>query len=216
MIRQRPTLVLLCLSAALTLAAGVILLTGKSSPEHALYEAIAAHREDLVDQLIADGADVNTTVKGMPLLYVAAESGCPACVQKLLAAGAHPHPTPEWRCATPLHRAVTFGHAENTRLLLQAGAEKNAADEGGNTPLHLAAQRGASACVEALLDAGAKPDPVNDAGESPLHLAAAHQDATCVRLLLAAGAKMEPSMPPGKHPCTSPRHGAAGIAHRPC
>jgi len=57
------------------------------------------------------------------------------------------------------------------RLLLEHGADPNAAQDGGFTPLHSAAQNDDRASVEALLAAGADPSLVSDDGKRPADLA---------------------------------------------
>ena len=54
------------------------------------------------------------------------------------------------------------------KLLLEHGAEANAAQDGGFTPLHSAAQNDDRESVEALLEAGADPFRLaNDEGKTP-------------------------------------------------
>ena len=43
---------------------------------------------------------------------------------------------------TPLHVATENGHAEVIKMLLAAGANKDAADKDGCTPLYIAAEDG--------------------------------------------------------------------------
>jgi ankyrin repeat protein len=72
---------------------------------------------------------------------------------------------------TPLHSAAAGSHAGIVKLLLEAGADPNAAQDGGFTPLHSAAANDDRESVEALLEAGADPARANDQGETPAHLA---------------------------------------------
>jgi ankyrin repeat protein len=72
---------------------------------------------------------------------------------------------------TPLHSAAAGSHAEIVKLLLEHGADPNAAQDGGFTPLHSAAQNDDRDSVEALLEAGADPSLANDEGETPADLA---------------------------------------------
>jgi cytohesin len=59
------------------------------------------------------------------------------------------------------------------RLLLEAGADPNARQEGGFMPLHAAAQNGDRESAEALLERGADASAATDDGTTPAQLAAA-------------------------------------------
>jgi len=59
----------------------------------------------------------------------------------------------------PLHHAALEGHVEPVRLLLEAGADKNAAETGlGFSPVHLAAHQGHLDIVHFLIECGANKD----------------------------------------------------------
>ena len=72
---------------------------------------------------------------------------------------------------TPLHSATAGSHPAIVKLLLEHGADPNAAQDGGFTPLHSAAQNDDRESAEALLEAGADPLLANDAGKTPADLA---------------------------------------------
>jgi cytohesin len=57
------------------------------------------------------------------------------------------------------------------KLLLEAGADPNAAQDGGFTPLHSAANNDDRESAEALLAAGADPGLKTDEGKTPAQLA---------------------------------------------
>ena len=57
---------------------------------------------------------------------------------------------------------------EGVRLVLQLGADVNAADEQGDTALHKAASRGLDRVAQLLVENGAKLDATNSLGETPL------------------------------------------------
>ena len=86
---------------------------------------------------------------------------------------------------TPLHTAARWKHAHVAAVLLEGGADPNAADHHKLTPLF----EGRSAGVAKLLiDEGAKVDARDAADQTPLHWAAARGDAEVVMALLDAGA----------------------------
>ena len=72
---------------------------------------------------------------------------------------------------TALHVAAAHGHFRVCRLLLDHGADVNAATDSGLTPLHCAAQHGYLRLVELLLERGAKAYAWSQRYELPLSLA---------------------------------------------
>ena len=82
----------------------------------------------------------------------------------------------------PLHHAALEGHVEPVRLLLEAGADKNAAETGlGFSPVHLAAHQGHLDIVHFLIECGANKDqPTTDDG----HHAAQEGHLRVIHLLL--------------------------------
>ena len=74
--------------------------------------------------------------------------------------------------------AVFFGHEEVAQLLLEEGADVNAASKNAQrvTPLHAAVARRNVKLVGELLERGADPDAEQAGGFTPLHGAAYHGD----------------------------------------
>ena len=70
-----------------------------------------------------------------------------------------------------IHFAAANGHAECVRLLVEAGANREAADKVcGATPLHLACLAGHPKMVSLLLELGAQTDlATQEDGSTPLH-----------------------------------------------
>ncbi|CAK9033398.1 unnamed protein product [Durusdinium trenchii] len=87
-----------------------------------------------------------------------------------------------------LFLAVEEGHLEAVRLLLEAGADKDAARIDGVTAVFVAAQNGHLEVVRLLLEAGANKDVVRRHGATALFIAAQNGHLKVVRLLLEAGA----------------------------
>jgi Ankyrin repeats (3 copies) len=118
--------------------------------------------ESAVKLLLACGADVHErNSAGLTALHVAAAQELGYEVMPLLIAaddsGTLLHATNEHDSRTALHFAATF-NAEHVQLLLQPGAEADAADAAGMTPLHAACASNdgtSAALVTALVAAGA-------------------------------------------------------------
>lgn len=88
----------------------------------------------------------------------------------------------------PLCIAVTQNHADIVQLLIERGADPNAADEDGSTPLYWCAQGGYAESAAMILEAGGDACARTKDGSIGLHEAAANGDAIMVALLLEAGA----------------------------
>ena len=61
---------------------------------------------------------------------------------------------------------------EAVQMLLDAGADANAANKTGDTAMHGAASNGLPAVIQLLVDRGARLDVKNRAGQTPLALTA--------------------------------------------
>jgi len=147
----------------------------------ALYLAARSTDAQTVQALLAAGADANGSLpEGETVLMTAAKTGSAEIVQALLgdssavfAAGAatsgyssvsvptgrenraDPNAKEGWHGQTALMWAAAEGHAEVVRLLIEAGADLNAADKEGTTALILATLNGHLDVAALLLDAGA-------------------------------------------------------------
>jgi len=91
---------------------------------------------------------------------------------------------------TPLQYAAFFGHEAVVRLLVERGADVNAAADNPMKvqPLHSAAAIGSVDICRRLLEAGADANGQQQAGYTALMSAALHGNEALVRLLLEHGA----------------------------
>jgi ankyrin repeat protein len=114
----------------------------------ALHIAAAAHNAEMVDALMASGADVRAANRfGDQALHVAARS----------------NPSSErWN---PAAQTATIA------ALIEAGADPNAVNKRGVAPLHVAVRTRSAAAVRVLLERGADPARKNNSGSMPLVLA---------------------------------------------
>ena len=115
----------------------------------ALHIAAAAHRPEVVVQLIGLGSDVEArNRRGAGPLHYAADSRPGASAWN-----------PEAQAQTIL-------------VLAKAGANLNAKDKSGVAPIHRAVRSRGAAAVTALLECGADPKLKNGSGSTPADLAA--------------------------------------------
>jgi ankyrin repeat protein len=138
-----------------------------------LFESAALGHAELLGELLDSGDDIATwSADGFSALHLAAYFGRVATVRLLLERGAPvDRPSRNGMKVTPLHSAAAGHHAGIGALLLAAGADPNARQQGGFVPLHAAAQNGDVALVRALLDHGADPKATDDDGRTPGALA---------------------------------------------
>ena len=121
----------------------------------ALQRAAEHGHVDIVEKLLQEKADVNTTASRAwtPLQEVAGGSHLDV-VDRLLQANTIVNITEaSW---TPLHEAARRGYLDIVERLLQANADVNATSSSGMTALQEAAKRGHVDIVERLLQANAK------------------------------------------------------------
>ena len=95
---------------------------------------------------------------------------------------------------TALHYAAVCGSARCTRLLLEAGADKDRVSEDGYTALGLATAQGHLEILEILMHAGADLQKAPRGRFTPLSVACCHGDVAVVRFLLDASAETNPDV----------------------
>jgi ankyrin repeat protein len=117
---------------------------------------------------------------------------------------------------TALMLAVRHGSEQCTMLLLEAGANTEAATVKGVTALMIGAQDGARACLRSLLRAGADPSAclTNGTGVTATYLAAQQGHGACLELLVQAGAEVGGAA--AAHDGTTPLFIAAQNGHAAC
>ena len=92
---------------------------------------------------------------------------------------------------TALHWSVYHNHQQTTELLLEAGAEPDAATRYHVTPLSIAARLKHSDQVKLLLDKRADPNKELPGGETPLMTVARNGDVKSISHLIDHGAKLD-------------------------
>ncbi|XP_024912322.1 ankyrin repeat and SOCS box protein 13-like isoform X2 [Cynoglossus semilaevis] len=155
----------------------------------AVHEAAAQGRVKQLQQLIEEGAAVNTVaVDSITPLHEACIQGQTQCVRLLLNAGAQVDAR-NIDGSTPLCDACAAGSIECVRLLLEHGATVNP-PLFTFSPLHEACMGGSSECVRLMIDQGAFMEAHDCHYGTPLHVACARQHYDCTKVLLSAGANV--------------------------
>jgi ankyrin repeat protein len=148
-----------------------------------LHYAVLYGYEQMVEELIALGADVNAHDKrGKTLLYYAIIYKYQRILEILIAAKANVNIKNNFG-RTPLHEAVFDGNGHMVKALLAAGADANIPDNYGRTPLYWASRDGYLEIAQTLIAYGADVNIQNACGDTPLHEAALVGEISIVQLL---------------------------------
>uniref|UniRef100_A0A4W4GNM7 SOCS box domain-containing protein n=1 Tax=Electrophorus electricus TaxID=8005 RepID=A0A4W4GNM7_ELEEL len=135
---------------------------------------------------------------GDSVLYDAAGSGNPDCVDLLLQNGANPN-IANLSSQLPIHRASYKGHYLALRMLIPV-TTRRAQRLSGQSPVHSAADGGHVQCLALLLDKGFDVNALleqhisenyGDMRKSTLFFAVSNGDVTCTEMLLSAGVKTD-------------------------
>jgi ankyrin repeat protein len=143
-------------------------------PEAAAVGDVERLRELLgSDRAMAEERANSRSADGWPLLHLAAAFADEPTVQLLLDAGADVKQISETPMRNQaLHAVLALSKdAAVTRLLIERGADVNAAQTAGYRPLHQAAVTGREDLVRILLDAGADRTARCDRGKTPAEYA---------------------------------------------
>ena len=139
-----------------------------------VFEATIARRADLVRAHLARNPTLAGawTQDGYTALHYAAFFGGADAAEALIDAGADLEAVSRNAMGVrPLNSAAAGRHGDVSRLLVERGADVNAAQEQGFTPLHAAAQNGDADLVAVFLAAGADKDARLDDGRTAADIA---------------------------------------------
>jgi ankyrin repeat protein len=147
-----------------------------SGAKEDIFTAAALNDGSVLEDILAKqpSAVQAFSVDGFQPLGLAAFFGAPKTVECLLRHKADTRtPSNNPMQVMPLHSAVAGQHVQIARMLLEAGAPVNAAQQDGFTPLHAAAQNGQLDMVRLLLEHGADVNVVAGKHGTPADLAKA-------------------------------------------
>jgi ankyrin repeat protein len=159
------------------LAKGIDINTGSTRNGTALHYAAREGHKEVVELLLANGADVNAGSRTAAEL--AMNSGHTEIVELLMSKGAD---------VSPLHLAIHLKDEARTRSLIEAGADIHKGTKYGTTPLHIAVGAGLKSIVALLIEKGADIHKRNKYGTTPLHMAVDAGLKSIVELLIEKGA----------------------------
>ena len=171
-------------------------LDNESQERTPLAVAAALGRAEIVEALLARGADVKARdERKETALHLAAMAGH-AQVAALLLAGKAEIDAKGQDFMTPLLYAAARGHAAVGLLLLAKGAKVTATDRSKETALHFAVSSRSVPLVQALVDHGADPNAANKYGTPPTEQGAHIPE--IARILSAPPSKASVPAPPAK------------------
>ena len=141
--------------------------------------------DDVVQALIAAGADVNTaTNDGLTPIFITSHDGHHS-VRALIAAGADINVAMD-DGATPVYIASQNGHVDSVRALIADCADVNVAMDDGATPVYIASENGHVDSVRALISAGADVSAAANDGVTPADIASLNGHVEVLRALIEA------------------------------
>lgn len=160
----------------------------KTSGTTALEHAVENSNREMVQLLLARGADVNArNGAGQTVLMMLSDDATADLVWDLINAGADVNAKDE-DGDTPLIEAAGEINLEVLKTLLDAGAKVDQRNKKGQTPLMLAASCGQTNNVRLLLLAGSPLDAVDEDGKNALAYAEEDNHRPVMRLLRGQGA----------------------------
>jgi ankyrin repeat protein len=121
-----------------------------------LMDAITANRQEDIDFLLSQKANVHVNVFGNSAILMACKQNNPELVIQLVNCGANVNDTTN-NNMTPLMIAIMRKYDRLVDTLLSLGASVNSMSIYGSTPLYMAVNENSMACVMMLLTYGADP-----------------------------------------------------------
>ncbi|MCA0197133.1 MAG: ankyrin repeat domain-containing protein [Proteobacteria bacterium] len=170
-----------------------------------LHDPALRTRPEMLEWLLAHGADAERSVAGETALSALLDEGADAgtAIERLLAHGASPAGAgglARFLAACAQRDQAARGNEQLALDLFRQGADPFAPSAAGDPPLSLAVRLGWLRLLDALLDAGVDREARDGHGMTALHLAAALGRESALRRLVAQGASPEARAADGQSP----------------
>lgn len=156
-----------------------------------LFEAVALGETERVRSALGAEPELLNAYShdGWTPIHLAAFFGHPETAELLISLGADVRLYGKNQMAnTALHAALAGRRSDIARMLIEAGADPNAADAAGWVPLHHASYIGDAEIVQMLIARGAGVNHRNKKGQSPLQMAEEKSQDHVAELLRRHGA----------------------------
>jgi Zn finger protein HypA/HybF involved in hydrogenase expression len=199
MIRRMTLVWLLCASFATLKAAD-----GEAPAPASFIRAITSGDTVEVTRQLESGVSPDARdEEGTNALYLACDKEQPAIAQLLVARGADVNLLPKTKGRSTALQVAIYrgfdsyalkpreGYPQLIKMLIEKGADVNAADVDGNTPLIAAAEKDDVATMRLLLAKGANLAHTNENGWTALERAVSYRRRTIARELVTAGAPLD-------------------------
>lgn len=154
-----------------------------------LNDAVLLNFSDMVDILLAAGADINSVNPDTgAALHVASSANNTVMIRHLLEKGADVN-VRDGRGNTPLLAALHSGYFESANLLVMKGADTASVNNDGSTTIIEAVTGGNMDCIRLILAQNRQDiNKADGRGRTPLYLAMQKNDTVLMRLLRDNGA----------------------------
>jgi uncharacterized protein len=185
--KDHPSTAKLLIEAGARLTRSADMASSKKGCIPILSTAAQTNDNDLVDLLLAHGADINSpSQRGETTLMRAVQGAMPAMIEHLLEKGADPNLQDD-EGQTALMRAVNYQQPAGLKILIDHGAKMEIKDKKGRTALMWACYYIYDPNIQFLIDHGADINASDPQDETPLTYAGDRGDTAIVQLLINQG-----------------------------
>lgn len=193
-----PSMFLALMIGTVSLQPSAVAATPPDPAQKEFFQAVGNGELERVRELIAQGADANMNISGMPIIMAARDA---AMINLLAQAGADVNARSDLLNMTVLVSFVSKGKVDLVNALIEAGADVNTRDSmTGATALSSVIKPGKIDIIRALIEAGADVNGVGFLGMRPLSMAVMAGKPNIVDVLIESGADVEAKDEDGMSP----------------